>query len=406
MRDLGGKPRLLVLASTYPRWARDVEPGFVHELSRRLVKEFDVWVLAPHAPGAARVELLDGVRVHRYRYAPECLETLVSNGGIAVNLRLAKWKALLIPGFVLMQSLALWRLHRRHRYGVVHAHWLIPQGLIAAWFRSLGGPPFVVTSHGADVFALRGRIFARLRGFVAGKAAAVGVVSDALSQRLKREGVSPAHLRNLPMGVDLAERFVSSTQRADQGHLLFVGRLVEKKGVRQLIKAMPLILCHKPKAHLSIVGAGPEALYLRNLVRSLDLGQCVRFIGAVDNIELPHWYHSAAVVVAPFVEAISGDQEGLGLVVIEALACGRPVVVGEVEAASELPRMVPGLHLTNASDPGDLAASILAVLDDSTIDSPHKIVARTQAARRWDWQTVSRDYARVLGDACPSGHIQ
>src|SRR5690606_35496267 len=78
----GSRPRLLVLTSTYPRGDGDPEPGFVHELARRLVGRFQVTVVCPHAVGAATREDMDGVHVVRYRYAPERWETLVNDGGI------------------------------------------------------------------------------------------------------------------------------------------------------------------------------------------------------------------------------------------------------------------------------------------------------------------------------------
>src|SRR5690606_6282774 len=93
-----GTPTLLVLTSTYPRWAGDPEPGFVHELAKRLTDRFRVIVLGPHAPGAKTAEVLDGVEVIRYRYAPERMETLVNDGGIITNLRRSRWKYLLVPG--------------------------------------------------------------------------------------------------------------------------------------------------------------------------------------------------------------------------------------------------------------------------------------------------------------------
>ena len=129
------KPTLLVLTSTYPRWADDPEPGFVHELAKRLTNHFRVIVLGPHAPGASATEVLDGVEGVRYRYAPDRLETLVNDGGIVTNLRRDKWKLLLVPGFVLAQSWCTWRLVRTGSVDVIHAHWLIPQGLIAAMLR-------------------------------------------------------------------------------------------------------------------------------------------------------------------------------------------------------------------------------------------------------------------------------
>ena len=79
------KPGLLVLASTYPRWKDDHEPGFVHELCKRLAGSFDVVALVPDAPGADPDGLLDGVDVVRYRYAPRWLQTLVNDGGIVTT---------------------------------------------------------------------------------------------------------------------------------------------------------------------------------------------------------------------------------------------------------------------------------------------------------------------------------
>ena len=102
----GPRPRLLVLASTYPRWQGDAEPGFVHQLARRLVGAFDVAVLCPHAAGAPTDEEMDGVRVKRYRYAPSRFETLVNDGGIVTNLRRNPVKWLLVPGFLLGQFVA------------------------------------------------------------------------------------------------------------------------------------------------------------------------------------------------------------------------------------------------------------------------------------------------------------
>jgi hypothetical protein len=142
------RPKLLVLASTYPRWAGDHEPGFVHELACRLLDQFDVLVLTSHAPGASTHEWFDGVEVVRYRYAPRRWETLVYGGGIAMHLRHSPWKWLLVPGFIIGQAVAAAHIARRHRIALVHAHWLLPQGAVA-WllWRLHRVPRYVITSH-------------------------------------------------------------------------------------------------------------------------------------------------------------------------------------------------------------------------------------------------------------------
>lgn len=224
---------LLVISSTYPRWTGDHEPGFVHELAKRLTSQFSVIALVPSSPGASFHEILDGVEVIRFRYAPRRFETLVNDGGIISNLRQHRWKMLLLPTFVLGQSWRLWRLSRSRKVDVLHAHWLLPQGLIAALLNKLSGtsPRYVVTSHGADLFALRGKVLNELKRFVVRTAAAVTVVSEAMRNELVHIGADVDRVRVSAMGVDLEGRF-SPNESLERSHneILFVGRLVEKKG--------------------------------------------------------------------------------------------------------------------------------------------------------------------------------
>ncbi|MGD8842897.1 MAG: glycosyltransferase, partial [Gammaproteobacteria bacterium] len=187
------RPRLLVLASTYPRWAGDHEPGFVHELARRLLDRFEVLVLTSRAPGASEHEWLDGVEVFRYRYAPRRWETLVYGGGIAMHLRNSPWKWLLVPGFILGQAVAVARITRRHRIALVHAHWLLPQGAVA-WllWRLQRVPRYVVTSHGGDLYGFHGRLAQSLKRRVAQDAAAMTVVSTVMLDEAKRIDLRPS----------------------------------------------------------------------------------------------------------------------------------------------------------------------------------------------------------------------
>lgn len=397
------RPRLLVLTSTYPRWAGDPEPGFVHELARRLVGRFQVTVVCPHAAGAATREDMDGVHVVRYRYAPERWETLVNDGGIVANLRRSRWKLLLLPGFVLAQLWAAWRVCRREGVDVVHAHWLVPQGLVAVTLRMLGRgrPPFVVTSHGADLYALKGRVFDWIKAAVARRAAAVTVVSSTMAESLHRLGVPPEGVSVQSMGVDVAERFTPdpSVSRTDH-EILFVGRLVEKKGLRYLLDAMPRVLQAMPDARLNIAGFGPEEAALRAQAVRLGIGDRVQFLGAVPQADLPGLYRRAALFVAPFVRAASGDQEGLGLVVVEAIACGCPVVAGDVPAVRDVLGDAPGT-MVRADDVDALAEAVIAVLADPA--SAHAQAARLRHSlmARMDWDVVADGYGRLLANCLP-----
>jgi glycosyltransferase involved in cell wall biosynthesis len=388
------KPRLLVLASTYPRWAEDVEPGFVHELTRRLTDSFEVSVITPHAPGALSEQMLDGVHIQRYRYAPLRWETLVHGGGIVTNLKRSPWKLALVPGFIAMQWWAVRRALKRAPVAVVHAHWLLPQGLVV---RALGerAPAYVVTSHGADLFALRGEWFARLRRAVVARAAAVTVVSAAMREQVLHETPTAA-VEVLPMGVDTVQRFTpDSTQPREPAELLFVGRLVEKKGLRHLLDALPAVLVRHPATRLTIAGFGPEQASLQQQVQRLGLQAHVNFLGAVAQSQLPALYRRASLFVAPFVKAQGGDQEGLGLVVAEAMACGCPVLVGDVPAVHDLVSGETGV-IVAAVDTAGLAAAIDAVLIDPAGAAARAERARARVLAHFGWDAVAANYRAVL----------
>jgi len=389
---------ILVLASTYPRWAKDPEPGFVHELCKRLALEHHVFVLCPHAVGALATEVLDGVEVVRYRYAPKNWEVLVNNGGIVTNLRRKPLMVLLLPGFVLSQLWSAIRLVRSHRIDAIHAHWLIPQGLIAVLVSLISGRkvPFVVTSHGADLYALRGRLMNFLKRFVVRHAKAITVVSDAMQLEMARLKIETTAVSVQPMGVDLESRFTPGAEgERSSDEILFVGRLVEKKGLRYLLDAMPLIRAARPSVCLRIAGFGPEEAALRKQVDRMQLNGFVHFLGPVEQADLPSLYRHAAVLVAPFVRASNGDTEGLGLVVVEAIGCHCPVVVGDVPAVKNVIPDGEG-KVVSPLDTEALANAVVDILENpkSALDSVTN--ARLRLSQQLSWSVVVTGYSELL----------
>lgn len=392
-KDAGRRPKLLVLASTYPRWAGDPEPGFVHELAKRLVGPFEVTTLGPHAPSSETEEVMDGVHVVRYRYGPAGLETLVNDGGIVANLKRSPWKWLLMPGFLLAQVWSTWRLIARWRPDVIHAHWLVPQGLTVA---ALGlvdrrTPPFVVTSHGTDLFSLRAWPFSAIKRFVTRRAAAVTVVSRPMVAECARIGVDTDRLAIEPMGVDLRSRFTPDHGVVrSRGEILFVGRLVQGKGLRQLVDALPEILKQRPGATLTIAGFGPEEATLRARVERLSLSERVQFLGGVAQERLPELYRRAAVFVMPFV---NGSNEGLGLVLVEAAGCGCPVVAGDIPAMQDV---VVDDSVGAVVPLGDRRALVGAVC--AALAAPDDVASRkrVKAVEGFDWTVRAKAYARLL----------
>ena len=392
-----GRPRVLVLASTYPRWRGDHEPGFVHELSRRLAKRFDVTVVCPSATGATAREELDGVRVIRFRYAPMRWETLVNDGGITTNLRRHPGRFLLVPPFVVASLWAAFRASRRLRPAAIHAHWLLPQGLVAVIARRCAGlrAPLVVTSHGADLHAWRGALPRALKRLVVRNAAKVAVVSRGMVKDAVALGARAGQVEVAPMGVDLDLFRPDPAVAPVPGRILFVGRLVEKKGLRHLIDALPVLRVREPRATLVVAGFGPEDAERRAQVEALGLRDAVSFVGAVPQAELPMLYRQASVVAVPFVEAAGGDIDGLGLVAVEAAACGCPVVISRIAAASD----IFGEGEATFVAPGNPAA--LAEALASVLAAPDRAprADRAELARKFEWSAAASRYEDLLSQA-------
>jgi len=388
-------PKLLVVASTYPRWRGDPEPGFVHALSRHLTDHFQVTVLCPHAPGAAPQEDLDGIRVIRYRYAPTALEQLVNGGGIVSNLRQRPWTLALVPTFLLGQWWAMRRELQRHGHHALHVHWIVPQGLASAFLPERLRPPMLVTSHGGDLFSLRGRMFHAIKRFVLLRAQAATVVSEAMVAPMR--ALAPhLPLSVSPMGVDLQRHFVPSSAARARNELLFVGRLVEKKGLVHLLDALPAVLAHHPDTTLTVIGHGPERDARQAQVEALGLQAHVRFLGALPQESLPAHYQRATALVAPFVQARNGDQEGLGLVTVEALGCGCPVVTTDVPAVQDAFPAGPPRYLAPQRDAAALASVLVALLDAPEVAEAWAHSQRPALLARFDHAQVAANYARQL----------
>lgn len=393
------KPRLLVLTSTFPRWQGDSEPPFVYELCRRLTADFDVWVLAPNAPGAKRTESMDGIRVVRYRYFPASLERIAYEGGITAKLRRSPLNWLLVPFFLLGQWIALRRLLRQHDFAAIHAHWIIPQALIAVLAaRKTARPPILCTSHGGDLFGLRGKLLERLKRAVLHQADRVTVVSNAMKAEAQRIAGADLPVAVIPMGADLQRKFVPATTPRRPRSLLFVGRLVEKKGLPYLLRALPPLLPDFPDLQLTVAGDGPERQQMEQLVRQLQLDRHVRFMGRTTNDALPTLYQSAEICVFPSIVASDGDQEGLPVVPLEALGCECALIATRIRATSGVLHDDINALLVPERDAAALTDQLRTLLADAKLRQRLGTQGRASVLDDFDWACISRRYARIIHD--------
>lgn len=399
LADSGEKHCVLVLTSTFPRWQGDTEPPFVLELCKNLSSHYRLLVLAPHAAGTKVTEFIAGVQVQRFRYAPERWETLCYQGGIIANLKVNGWRHLLLPLFFVAQLWAVLRILRHERIKLIHAHWLIPQGLTAAiaGVFAQNTPPVVCTSHGGDLLSLNAWPLNKVKQWVLKKSAYLTVVNTNMTERALSLGARPSCLQTVSMGVDSHGEFepLAEVLRVDH-EILFVGRLVDKKGLAYLIDALPDILHHCPDVKLTVVGDGPNAVSLKNQVQVLGVSHAVRFLGAMANSSIVDHYRRATVLVAPSVITDQGDQEGLPVVLLEAMACECPVVTTDLPAMQSLLVDQQTAWIVPQRNTGQIASAVVAMLKSPNVRQEMANKAREHVLKNYDWSNVAAQYADIF----------
>ncbi|MCA9450194.1 MAG: glycosyltransferase, partial [Candidatus Omnitrophica bacterium] len=280
-------PKVLVLATTFPRWPNDSEPPFVWELTRRIqAAGYNCQVLVPHAKGAECLEEWEDVQIRRFRYAPDSWERVCYDGGAFPNLRVS-WRARLsLPGLLFQQRKWIRKLVREENIQLVHSHWIIPQGFWAASICRKMKVPLLLTAHAGDVFGLRYPLTGPAKSALE-SATTVTVNSQATREAVKN--IFPgAHPEVVPMGVDLEKFHEIKNPKVLEGNpaLLGIGRFAEKKGFHRLIEAMPEVLRRLPQAKLHLVGFGPWEERLRKMVARLNLNEKVHFHGSVSHSQI------------------------------------------------------------------------------------------------------------------------
>ncbi len=397
-----------MVTSSYPRFPGDSVGTFLEPIAKAVAaRGHEVHVVAPWHPLVRRGTEEDGVRFHFFKYAP--LRSLYVFGYAAamradVSLKAAAWIA--APLALAVGCHAARAVARRHRATVMHAHWVIPGGVMA----SVAAPqvPLVVSLHGSDVYVAETVAPARLAARAAFRRAGfVTACSDDLARRAIALGADPSRIETVPYGVDV-DRFrpraaARSEWRsrlgiaADVPLVFAAGRLVRKKGFEYLIDALPEV----PFAILALAGQGTLEKELRARASVAGVSERVRFLGDVPQDAVAEFLAEADVVVAPSVRDDSGNVDGFPNFVLEALASATPLVttgaggIGAVAHSDRTAIVVP------ERDADALAAALRRVIADPAAARAIGDRGRALVREEFGWdrtaQRFEAAYARARG---------
>lgn len=350
--------RVLMVAHSFPRTPDDVAGAFLWRLAEGLIdRGHAVKVIAPADRGDVGPPLLGRVEVRRLRYASPAAETLAYTGAMHAGAAKSPLAALAFVRMVRATAKAVSEECAAGNVHLVHAHWWVPGGVAAA-MAERRGRPLVLTMHGTDI-----RLARKIPGVpialraVLKQAKAVTAVSSYLAEAAARLGGldrSAIHVTPMPLHDIAADPVVIGVPSG----VVFVGRLTKQKGLNYLLEALALLRKEGLPLDLTVVGDGPERVALK--AQALALAVPTVFTGFVPPDQVAEHIAGKRVFVLPSIE------EGLGLVVAEALGQGVPVVATRSGGIPDLLTDEAAGVLVPPADPAALAAGIRRVVSDDS----------------------------------------
>ena len=388
--------KVLTFSTLYPNAARPAHALFVETRLRHLVAsgQVEAKVLAPvpwfpfrhrafgdyarHAR-VPHVERRNGIAVVHPRYP------VVPKVGMTA------------APFLLSRAVSptLDRIGRHYPFDLIDAHYFYPDGVAAVMLGRRVRKPVVITARGTDVNLIANyRLPRAMIRWAARNAAAVITVSRALKDTLVRLGVPAESIRVLRNGVDMgffqpvqreaARRRLGMTRKT----LLSVGNLLEFKGHGVAIAA----LCLLPQCELIVIGSGPDRGEFETLARQCGVSERVRFTGSIDQAELRDYYTAADAVV------LASSREGWPNVLLEAIACGTPVIACNVGGVSEI---------VTAAEAGSVvaerSAAAIAGAAHALLANPPDRSATRRHAEQFGWEATTRGQLQLFQQILAAG---
>jgi glycosyltransferase involved in cell wall biosynthesis len=357
------RPTVLVVTHNYPRDPEDQAGQFIQTLISPIADRYRFVVIAPHHAGLPLSETLGPVEVVRFRYASDGDETLAYAGDMHEQVLKSWRKRLLFLAFLRRMRQAVARAIDLESPVAMHIHWWIPGALAAAGLAARRKVPYLLTTHGSDVTLIAKFGWLRpVAGPLFRRAAARTAVSTYLQNVMADLfGVDSVLL---PMPYDDSKFTPQEPMDRTPPIVTCIGRMIERKGQNYLLLAGRLLLDRGIDCCIQLVGDGPLKARLSALATEQGIADRVIFTGNVPHDAIPALIYGSALVVLPSVADWKGEVEGLGMVLAEASACGRPVIGtrlgGPIDAVYD---GRTGL-LVPPADPAALADAIAAILSD------------------------------------------
>lgn len=387
--------RVLFITHNYIRFKGDFAGVFLHLLAKKL-KEFnvDVMIVAPHDTGLKEYEMIEGIRIYRFRYGNDKSETFAYRGDMHRQLFRNPFKIFRLIKFLRAEYRLASSIIDKEQINIISIHWLIPSGIVGHYLKKKYGDriKLYLGSHGTDIRLLTGvplayPFFRR----VIDKSIKWAVVSNYLKNLICQKDKNLAgKIEVIPLPNDETVFYPEQSIHKEPHIIMAVSRLTAQKRIPRLLEAIKKVSQEIPEIKLEIYGAGPEKGNLENLIQTLGIQSHVRIFDPIPQPELRKAYCRAGMVV------LNSINEGFGLALTEAMLCRTAVIGTRSGGITDIIDDGRTGLLIPPDDAAQLADTILRLVRDHKLRTQIAMEGYKKALANFSSESSAKRYAAIF----------
>ena len=393
------KGSVMVLTTSFPVKDKIAVGLHIMEKCKHLMKKgWKVRVLAPSHYSSPNRENIDGIEVKRFNYFfIKKLQKLTYGAGIPTNVRKSLLAKIQIPFFLLLFLLN--SIVQSKKSDIIHSHWSLA-GIVGILTSKILKKKNVLMMHGADIFVLGKNPFLK---FIL-KNSDYLLCNSRYTEKMALEIYPVKTHKIVSPGVDLHKfypQIKNLRKKLNIGEndtfILSLAKFIPRKGIEYLIEAMDILVNKKKYSNIYVRlgGRGPLKKRYLNLIKKYNLNRYIKFTGYINKIDIANYYSEADIFVLPSIIDDSGDTEGLGVVLLEANACGTPVIGSRVGGIQDIILDGKNGFFVEQKSASDIANKLIKLINNPKLREEMGRTGKKYVSEKFNWEKNVEDIVKI-----------
>ena len=334
--------RVCMLTTSFPQYRNDTQAPFIYELCAALArKKILIDVICPADAHAKKEEVWENIQIHRFSYMiPRQWQRLTAEGGIITNLKSSWIARMQWPIFSVVFLWKSWKYAKKA--DIIHCQWSF-SGVVGVILKKMLRKKLILTERGSSAhIALKNKVMKTTLCYILKNCDVITANNEHQIDQFHKLGIKKP-MMTIPNGIDtslfreMSKKMCKTRVKfpENQHALVYVGRLVEDKGLENLMEIMHEVKKRRRDIKCYLIGSGRFEKELKKRINNLKLQDTIIFMGSIPQKEIPYYLNAADALVLPSL------REGRPNVVAEALACGTFVIVSDIPGCRELLDLLP-----------------------------------------------------------------